>query len=60
MKKLTQKQVNSKYKGRYIEFYKTFNYSTQAWEYEVLNSYKTIHENTTLGEDVGTSFEYKR
>ena len=57
---MTQAQINKKYKGRYIEISKTFNYQTQQWEYEVRRSFKTIHENTTLGEDVGTLLEYTR
>ena len=54
------KDINKKYFNRYIEILKTFNYSTGEWDYEVIKSYKNIHENTTLGQDVGTSFEYRR
>ena len=60
MHKLTKEQVNKKYRGRYIEFSSTYNYSTSKNEYEVHKTFKDIHENTTLGEDVGTSFEYRR
>lgn len=60
MKLLNQKQVNKKYKGKYIDIIKRYNYSKQEWEYEVLKSYSTIRENTTLGEDVGTNLEYMR
>lgn len=58
--KLTQKQVNKKYKGRYVEFTKTYDYTNECWVYEVHKTYRDIHENTTLGEDVGTGLEYTR
>lgn len=57
---MTKEQVNKKYFGRYVEITKTFDSSKGQFNYTVLNSYKNIHENTTLGEDVGTSFEYRR
>lgn len=57
---LTQKQVNKKYKGKYIEIYKTYDYKNQCFLYEVGRKYNQIHENTTRGEDVGTPFEYCR
>ena len=57
---LTKSQVNSRYKGRYIEFYQTYNYQKQCNMYEIRNTFDEIHENTTLGEDVGTRFEYRR
>jgi len=56
----TQKQINKKYKGKYIDIYKTYDYTNQEYKYEVRNVFKNIHENTTLGEDVGTSLEYTR
>jgi hypothetical protein len=59
-KKMTQQQVNKKYIGRYVNISKTYNYQQQEWDYVVNKSYKKIHENTTLGEDVGTQMEYKR
>ncbi len=52
---LTKEQINKKYKGKYVEFYKNFDKF-----YVVRKVYKAIHENTTLGEDVGTEFEYMR
>ena len=63
IKKLTAKQINKRYKGRYIEVSKL-----PSWDknkkgeqlYEVRRAYSQIHENTTLGEDVGTEFEYRR
>jgi hypothetical protein len=66
MKLLTQEQINKKYKGRYIDIYphhfEFWNSKTNKYEtvYEVRKVYKTAHENTTLGEDVGTRFEYCR
>ena len=61
MKKLlTKEQINKKYKGKYIEFYQTFDYSKDIWLYEVRKTSSTIRENMTLGEDVGTSLEYCR
>jgi hypothetical protein len=41
-------QVIEKYKGKYIDFYKTYNYSTQSYLYDVRAAYKTRKENTTL------------
>ena len=58
--KLTKEQINKKYFSRYIEIYKTFDYEKDCWLYEVQKTYTDIHENTTLGEDVGTEFEYTR
>ena len=60
MAQLTKKQVNSKYKGKYVEIVSTYDYSKQATLYEVVKTSKTIRENMTLGEDVGTSMEYCR
>jgi len=57
---LTKKQVNTKYKSRYVDISKTYDYTNQCWMYEVHKTYKNIHENTTLGEDVGTREEYTR
>ena len=56
--KLTADQVNKKYKGRYVELGTTYDYENQQWLYEVRKTSKTIRENMTLGEDVGTSLEY--
>jgi len=60
MKKLTQQQVNRKYKGRYIEILRSYDYTEQQNLYEVIKTSKVIKENMTLGEDVGTSLEYRR
>ncbi|MFA5543284.1 MAG: hypothetical protein WDA47_05885 [Bacilli bacterium] len=63
MKKLTAKQINKKYKGRYVDIYKLPLWDTNDKGerlYEVRAVYPVIHENTTRGEDVGTSYEYQR
>ena len=60
MSKLTQQQVNHKYKGRYIEILRSYDYTKQQNIYEVIKTSKVIKENMTLGEDVGTSLEYRR
>lgn len=60
MLKLTKEQINKKYKGRYVEIYRTYDHEKQCDVYEVRKSYKNSHENTTLGEDVGTEYQYKR
>jgi uncharacterized protein YutD len=60
MTKLTKEQVNKRFAGRYVEILKTYDYSKGFYLYEVIRAYMTIHENTTLGEDVGTALEYTR
>lgn len=60
MKKLTQDQVNKKYKNIYIEISSTYDYSEGQNLYEIIKKSKTIKENMTLGQDVGTSMEYCR
>ena len=57
---LTKEEVNKKYKGKYIEFRRSYNWETRQDDYEIRKVYRTIHENTTLGEDVGTEWEYNR
>jgi hypothetical protein len=58
---MTLKQIQTKYKDRYISFSKTRNYENDCDIYETRGkSYKEIHENTTLGQDIGTSYEYRR
>jgi len=51
----TRKEINKKYKGKYIDVYKRYD-----GLYEVRKVYSKIHENTTLGEDVGTELAYRR
>ncbi len=57
---MTQHEINRKYKGIYIEFTTYYDYSIKQFLYTVIKKYKTIRENTTLGEDVGTEHEYTR
>ena len=57
-KTLTKEQVNKQYKGIYISFDETFNGEIKV--YYVNKTSKTIRENMTLGEDVGTDMEYCR
>jgi len=57
---MTQEQVNKKYKGKYIDIGKTYDDESHCWKYEIRKVFSTIHENTTLGEDVGTDMEYYR
>lgn len=59
-KELTASQVNKKYKGRYVSITSRFDYSTGQKMYTVNKTYSDIHEDTTLGEDVGTALEYRR
>lgn len=61
--KLTLKQVQKKYKGRYIDVRKCPSWDTNEKDeqlYEVRKAYREIHENTTLAEDLGTEQAYKR
>lgn len=45
---LTAKQVVKKYKGKYIDVYRRYNYNKDIYTYEVRKAYKEIHENTCL------------
>lgn len=59
-KNMTKDQVNKKYAGKYVEFLKDYDRQTGGYIYTILKVYSKIHENTTLGEDVGTAYEYRR
>jgi len=59
-KHLTKEQVNKQYHGKYIEIYPTYDYTERRTFYDVGKVYTTNHENTTLGQDVGTNLEYCR
>jgi hypothetical protein len=59
-KKYTKQQINKKYKGRYIEFIRTYDYTNNQDLYEIIKTSKNVRENMTLGEDVGTSLEFCR
>jgi hypothetical protein len=61
--KLTAKQVQRKYRGRYVDVSKCPFWDTnQKGEqlFEVRKSYAEIRENTCKAEDVGTSLAYTR
>ena len=63
MKKLTLREVQKKYRGKYIEVSKCPMWDTNERGealYEVRKAYKDIHENTTRTEDLETINEYKR
>lgn len=60
MKELTKEQVNKRYKGIYVEFSERYDYSLKKSFYTIGRKSKTIRENMTLGEDVGTPMEYRR
>lgn len=63
MTKLTLKQVQAKYNGKYIEVYKCPLWDTDEKGnrlFEVRKAYKDIHENTTRAEDLETINEYRR
>lgn len=63
MQKLTAKEINTKYRGKYVDVYECPSWDTDEYGqklYEVRKVYDEIHENTTLGEDVGTSLEFTR
>jgi hypothetical protein len=55
----TQQQINKKYKGRYIEFIRTYDYTNNQDLYEIIKTSKNERENMTLGEYVGTSLEFR-
>lgn len=57
---LTKEQINKKYKNKYIEVQKIKHFDLPIYMYEVKKVYKQIHENTTLGQDLGTLLEYTR
>lgn len=60
MKTLTAKEIKRKYKDKYLDIYEVFDYDTKQSKYEIRKVYDTIHENTTLGQDVGTELAYTR
>lgn len=57
-KNLTKEQINKLYKGKYIEIIQAYDYDKKQTIYEVVKVYNERHENTTLGENVGTDMEY--
>ena len=57
-KNLTKEQVNNLYKGKYIKIIQSYDYDKKQTIYEVVRVHNKRHENTTLGENVGTDMEY--
>jgi len=59
-KLLTLEQIQKKYKDVYIEVKRILDYTSGDIMFEVYKTSKTIKENMTLGQDVGTSNAYRR
>ena len=59
-KLFTLEQIQKKYKNKYIEVNRKLDYESGEARFEVLRAYSVIHENTTLGQDLGTELAYKR
>lgn len=60
MQKLTMSQVNKKYKGKYVEVTRHFDYIAGEPTFTVHKVSSTIKENMSLGEDIGTPLAYTR
>lgn len=58
--KYTKEQINKKFKGIYVQVTSQFDYTKKIRLYKVVKKSKTICEDMTLGEDLGTSKEYTR
>lgn len=59
-KRYTLKQVQNKFRDKYVDVYRVFDYSSGDVMFEIKKVYDTIHENTTLGQDLGTELAYTR
>lgn len=57
---MTQEQIQKKYKNVYVDVYRTFDYQSGEVMFEIRKTSKTIRENMTLGQDVGTNKAYTR
>ena len=53
-------QVNKKYKGKYVEVTRHFDYIAGEPTFTVHKVSSTIKENMSLGEDIGTPLAYTR
>lgn len=52
MKKLlTKEQLIKKYKGKFVDVYRTYDYEKRIHLYEVRSVKNTIHENHNLPEE---------
>ena len=58
MKKLTAKEVYKKYKGKYIDWYRTWDYTNDCYLYEIRKSFTSIHENTDLCDSENFDADY--
>lgn len=59
-KRYTLEQVQNKFRNKYVDVYRVLDYSSGDVRFEVRKVYDTIHENSTLGQDVGTELAYTR
>jgi len=59
-KRYTLEQVQKKFRDKYVDVYRLLDYSSGEVRFEIRNVYRTIHENSTLGQDVGTELAYTR
>ena len=60
MQKLTQSQLNKKYKDKYIEVTRHFDYASGTAMFTVHKVSSVIRENMSLGQDIGTPLAYTR
>lgn len=56
----TQEQIQKKYKNIYVDVYRILDYQSGEVRFELRKTSKTILENMTLGQDVGTEMAYRR
>lgn len=59
-KKYTLEQIQKKYKDIYVDVYRFLDYTSGEVRFEIRKTSKTIRENMTLGQDVGTALAYTR
>ena len=59
-KQYSAKEINRKFKGVYVEVISSYDYPKNCDMFEIVKKSKTIRENMTLGEDLGTPMEYCR
>lgn len=59
-KKYTLEQIQKKYKDIYVDVYRFLDYNAGTVMFEVRKTSKTIKENMTVGQDVGTELAYRR
>ena len=59
-KLLTLKEVQTKYKDIYICVNRVLDYDSGGLRFIVTNRSRTIKENMSLGQDIGTEIAYTR